>query len=103
MFWKDVSVDDLVQVFLVKIIDREAARDRQVQTIGACNVVVEGNAEKNVQRFRNFGHLAEERPIVASYPRAALESRVYQNDQRQFAGLFRGGTEDVRHGSVKLG
>src|SRR5688500_11982486 len=66
MLWKNVSVDDLVKVFLIQVIDRETARDRQVQAVGSGNVIIQRDTEKNVKRFCNFRHLAEERPVVAS-------------------------------------
>ncbi len=47
VLWKNICVDDLVQVFLVEIIDRKTVGDRRIQPVGSGDVVIKSYADKN--------------------------------------------------------
>ena len=87
MFGEDVCVYDLVEMFLVEIVDREAARNAEVRSVRPGDIVIEGDAEENIHRFRCLGKLTEERAIIARYPGAAFVCRIDQNDQWELAGI----------------
>lgn len=55
---ENVSVYDLIKMFLIEIIDGKATSYRGIDTVCVGDIVVECNAEKDILFIRNFGDLA---------------------------------------------
>jgi hypothetical protein len=69
-------------MFLVEIIDSKAARDRRVHAVGFGDVIVERDADENVQPLCDFGDFGEHRAVVAQNTRSALVSRIDKQNER---------------------
>src|SRR5215204_582509 len=99
---KYVSVYDLIKMFLIEIINREASGYSQIGPVRTGDVIIQSDAQKDVHRLCRFGYLAKERPVVASHSCASLVCGVDQKDQRQLACLLRSRPQYVGHRTVEL-
>ncbi|MBK8149229.1 MAG: hypothetical protein IPK58_13740 [Acidobacteria bacterium] len=61
---KNVRIDDPVKVLLVEIVDGERPRDREIDAIGAGDVVVERDADEDVEILAMCGDRTEYLAII---------------------------------------
>src|SRR4029079_3281805 len=58
VFWKDVGVDDLIEVLMIEIVDLESLRDAGVTAVSRGDIIVECDGDEHIRTSAGLGQLA---------------------------------------------
>src|SRR5258708_38610474 len=89
MLRENIRIDDLVEMFLIQVVDREAFDYSGVDTVGTRYIIVQGHSEKYIAGCRGFRNFAQKGPVVPRNAHVALIGCVNYQNERNVGGPFR--------------